>query len=470
MDSSKGDIGIVGLGVMGRNFTLNIADHGFSVVGYDKNSGRMQELNTEAGDRNVRTVENLEHLADLLKTPRIVMTLVPAGPIVDSVIKDLLPYLQSGDIIIDGGNSLFTDTDVRIKALAVKGIHFLGVGISGGEAGARFGPSIMPGGSKEAYEQVRAIFEASAARVDGEPCVRYMGSGSAGHYVKMVHNGIEYALMQLIAETYDIMKRGLGLTDDQLHEVYTAWNQTELNSYLLEITAKIFLEADDISGQRLIDVVLDEAGQKGTGKWASQNAMDLQVPVPTIHEAVTARDLSGCKVEREEASVRFGGWMKEYKGNKDTFLTQLQNALYASMIITYAQGFELLTKGSSAYVYGINPEDTATIWRGGCIIRAALLEKIKSIFREQPNISNLLASDFGRELTVLQWDIREVVKTAVDLEIPIPAMMASIAYFDGYRSAWLPANLIQAQRDYFGAHTYERVDTEGVFHTNWGID
>lgn len=470
LHESECDIGMIGLGVMGRNLALNMADHGFRVAGHDKDTNRLRQFNIEAGELGVRSALNPRQLAFMLEKPRIVMMLVPAGPIVDSVIKDILQYLEPDDMIIDGGNSLFTDTDVRIRALAERGIHFLGVGISGGETGARYGPSIMPGGSRAAYEHIRPIFEATAARVDGEACVRYMGSGSAGHYVKMVHNGIEYALMQLIAETYDLMKRGLGMTDTDLHSVYADWNQTELNCYLLEITAEIFLKVDDISGRPLIDVVLDEARQKGTGRWASQNAMELQEPTPTIHEAVAARDLSSHRNERKTLSTIIGGSVNRYDGKLNTFLIQMRNALYASMLIAYAQGFELLTRASSEYGYDINPEDAAAVWRGGCIIRAAVLEKIKSIFEEQPNISNLLASDLGRDLAGRQGDMREVVKTAVDLGIPIPAMMASLAYLDGYRSEWLPANLIQAQRDYFGAHTYERVDAKGVFHTKWGMD
>ena len=470
VNKSKYDIGMIGLGVMGRNFALNMADHGFSVVGYDKNPDRLQGLRLEAGDRSVYAAESINQLIEMLSTPHIVMALVPAGPVVDSVMKDLLPFLKTGDIIIDGGNSLYTDTDIRIQALAEKGISFVGIGISGGEHGARFGPSIMPGGSREAYDLIRPILEASAARFDGEPCVRYMGSGSAGHYVKMVHNGIEYALMQLIAETYDLMKRGLGLTDDELHVVYAQWNKTELSCYLLEITAEIFLQTDEISGKRLIDVVLDEAGQKGTGKWASQNAMELQVPTPTIHEAVAARDLSGCKADRESASRLLGGLTNCYKGDRNIFINQLKNSLYAAMLIAYIQGFELLIKASDAYGYNISLEDVAAIWRGGCIIRADILENIRVIFKDQPELSNLLISNLGKELMSRQDDMRDVVKTSADLGIPAPATMASLAYFDGYRSAWLPANLIQAQRDFFGAHTYERVDTKGIFHTKWKWD
>lgn len=467
MAERKYDIGMVGLGVMGRNFALNMADKGFSVAGYDKDLSKLEELRSEAEGRSVRGAESLGQLVGMLSVPRAVMMLVPAGPPVDSVILEVLPFLQPGDLIIDGGNSHFTDTNARAQALAKKDILFLGVGISGGEQGARFGPSMMPGGPKEAYERVRPIFEAAAARVDGEPCVRYMGPGSAGHYVKMVHNGIEYGLMQLIAETYDLMKRGLGLTDDELHSVYEQWNQGELNSFLIEITAQIFLKVDEQTGKRLVDVILDEAKQKGTGKWASQDAMDMQVPVPTIDAAVSARDLSAFKAEREAASDALKGPASAFHGDRDTFLSQLRNAMHASMIITYAQGMAQLTKASTDHNYGLNMEDIAAIWRGGCIIRAALLEEIRSIFQQTPDLPNLLVSELGKEVAQRQNDLRAIVRMAADISIPAPALMASLAYFDGYRSAWLPANLTQAQRDYFGAHTYERVDARGVFHTQW---
>lgn len=470
MAERKYDIGMVGLGVMGHNFALNMADKGFSVAGYDKDLSKSQELRSEAEGRSVRGAESFEQLVGMLSVPRAVMMLVPAGPPVDSVILDVLPSLQSGDLIIDGGNSHFTDTDTRAQALARKDILFLGVGISGGEQGARFGPSMMPGGPKEAYERVRPIFEAAAARVNGEPCVRYMGPGSAGHYVKMVHNGIEYGLMQLIAETYDLMKRGLGLTDDELHAVYDQWNQGELNSFLIEITAQIFLKVDEQTGKRLVDMILDEAKQKGTGKWASQDAMEMQVPVPTIDAAVSTRDLSAFKVEREAASDLLKGPAHASPGDRDTFLGQLRNAMYASMIITYAQGMAQLTKASTDHNYGLIMEDIAAIWRGGCIIRASLLEQIRAIFQQTPDLPNLLVSELGREVAQRQNDLRVIVRTAAEIGIPAPALMASLAYFDGYRSAWLPANLTQAQRDYFGAHTYERVDARGVFHTQWEQD
>jgi 6-phosphogluconate dehydrogenase len=392
------------------------------------------------------------------------------GP-VDAVIRDLLPHLQPGDLIIDGGNSHFDDTDLRGKMLAEKGLHFLGVGISGGESGARHGPSIMPGGPREAYERVRPIFEAVAAKVNGEPCVTYLGPGSAGHYVKMVHNGIEYGLMQLIAESYDLMKRGLGLSDDELHDVYARWNETELNGFLIEITAQIFRQVDEKTGRRLVDVILDEARQKGTGKWTSQDGMELQAPTPTIDAAVAARDLSTYKTERETASRLLGGPSPSFQGERGAFLEQLRSALYAAMILTYAQGMALLRVASQSYGYGLDLEAVARIWRGGCIIRAALLEPIRAAYRARPDLANLLLDpDLSAELVRRQGDLRAIVSHAAGLGIPAPGLMASLAYLDGYRSAWLPANLIQAQRDYFGAHTYERVDARGVFHTRWSDD
>lgn len=465
--SGQFDIGMVGLGVMGRNFALNMASHNFAVAGYDRDSDKLRKLSAEAGELNVAGVENLKEFISLLRVPRIVMMLVPAGPPVDSVISGVLPFLAPGDLIIDGGNSHFTDTDLRAQALSGKGIQFLGVGISGGEHGARYGPSMMPGGPKDGYERVRPIFESAAAKVDGEPCVRYMGPGSAGHYVKMVHNGIEYGLMQLIAETYDLMKRGLGLSDDELHSVYSHWNKEEINSFLIEITAQIFCKDEEQTGKLLINLIRDQARQKGTGKWASQDAMELQVPIPTIDAAVSARDMSGYKAEREDASRRLTGPALRLNVNRDSFLKQLQNAIYSAMIITFAQGMALLKKASDTHSYNLNLEDIAAIWRGGCIIRAALLEDIRTEYMKNPDLPNLLIGPLGDKVVERREDLRAVIVSAAGAGISVPAFMASLAYFDGYRSAWLPANLIQAQRDYFGAHTYERVDVEGVFHTEW---
>ena len=469
MTRQRCDIGMVGLGVMGQNLVLNIADHGFSVAGFDGNAEKTAELVSKAaGSRDIRGASSLQELAGLLKQPRAVIVLVPAGPSVDSVIEGLLPYLDPSDLIIDSGNSYFKDSDRRAQFLLEKGLLFSGMGISGGEYGARHGPSMMPGGTKEGYERVKTILEKASAQVNGEPCVAHMGSGSAGHYVKMVHNGIEYGLMQLIAETYDLMKRGLGLNNKELHEVYSRWGQAELSAYLLEITANIFLRKDEKTGKPLIDLILDEAGQKGTGKWTSWESMDLRVPTPTIDTAVMMRDLSACKSERKAANATLHGPARIHEGNRARFLGQLRNALYASMIMTYSQGMALLRRASNAYDYHLDLEAVARIWRGGCIIRADLLEDIRAAFKSHTELPNLLLdSHFGREVQSRQADLRSVVRAAADLGLPVPGLMASLAYFDAYRSEWLPANLTQAQRDYFGAHTYKRMDVDGTFHTEW---
>ena len=464
------DIGLIGLGVMGRNLVLNIADQGFSVAVYNRTIEKTRSfIKNEAGERDIRGGYNLKEFTSLLRKPRAIVMLVKAGPPVDDLIEEILSYLEPDTLIIDGGNSHFTDTNRRNKSLTEKGFLYMGMGISGGEYGARHGPSMMPGGPKEAYERVRPILEAAAAKVNGEPCVAYLGPASAGHYVKMVHNGIEYGLMELIAETYDLMKRGLGLTNDELHTVYDQWNRAELNSYLMEITANIFLQPDDKTDRRLIDAILDQAKQKGTGKWTSWDAMDLQVGTPTIDAAVVARDLSGYKAEREAASKVLKGPKITFRGDRKAFIGQLKNALYAATIITYAQGMALLKRASNAYGYGLNLDAVARIWRGGCIIRAALLEDVQTSFQKQPGLVNLLMdSHLGKELMARQGNLREVVSVAANLGLPAPGLMESLAYFDAYRSAWLPANLTQAQRDYFGAHTYERMDEKGVFHTEWG--
>jgi 6-phosphogluconate dehydrogenase len=465
------DIAMVGLGVMGRNLVLNMADHGFSVVGYDRDESKVAALRKEGQGKKVEAVSSPDDIVAKLSKPRAVMMLVPAGKPVDSVIRDMLPRLEPGDFLIDGGNSHFTDTDLRAKTLAEKGLKFIGVGISGGESGARHGPSMMPGGDAQAYERVRPILEACAAKVNGEPCVTHLGPGSAGHYVKMVHNGIEYGLMQLISETYALMKLGLGLSDDELHEVYKEWNQGELGSFLLEITAQIFCQVDDKTGQRLVDVILDAAKQKGTGMWTSQDAMALQVPTPTIDIAVSMRDLSAMKSEREAASRQAKRPSGKLDGDRKQFIQQLRGAFYASMIMTYAQGMAQLRQASQAYNYGLDPEAIARIWRGGCIIRAAVLEDIRRAFKARRDLPNLLIdAQLGGEVAKRQDDLRSVCRAAAQSGIPAPALMVSLAYFDGYHSSWLPANLIQAQRDCFGAHTYERVDEKGTFHTEWRID
>jgi 6-phosphogluconate dehydrogenase len=466
------EIGVVGLGTMGRNLVLNFADRGFSVAIYNRTAEHTREfMAREVGSRDIRPGYELKKFAGLLRRPRAMITMISAGEPVDAMIRELLPVLEPGDLLIDGGNSHFTDTNRRSRFLADKGILFMGLGVSGGEAGARYGPSLMPGGQREAYDRVAPMLEAIAAQVNGEPCVAYLGPGSAGHYVKMVHNGIEYAIIQLIAETYDLMKRGLGLTPDELHRVYAAWNDTELSSFLVEITARIFLKMDDKTGQPLVDLIRDEARQKGTGIWTSWEAMDLQVGTPTIDIAVVMRDLSGYKGERQVAAQVLKGPEITFSGDRARFLEKLPNALYAGLIAAYAQGLALLRKASATYNYGLNLETVARIWRGGCIIRAALLEEIRAAFQARPDLPNLLLDPkLARKFLARQRGLRDVVRVAADLGLPAPALMLTLAYFDAYRSAWLPANLIQAQRDYFGAHTYERLDGPGVFHTDWDQD
>jgi 6-phosphogluconate dehydrogenase len=468
MDEKKYQIGMIGLGVMGRNLVLNIAEHGYSVAGYDKDESQVKALQKDAGELNIKASPRLDEFVACLSSPRVIMLLVPAGKIVDSVIRDLMPFLNTGDQIIDAGNSHFKDTDLRSKSLAEKRILFMGIGISGGEEGARRGPSLMPGGPKEAYERVKAIFEAVAAHVDGVPCVTYLGPGSAGHYVKMVHNGIEYGLMQLIAESYDLLKRGVGLTDDELSALYHDWNSSELSSYLMEITSNIFRKIDVQTGKQLVDVILDVAKQKGTGMWTSQDAMDLSVPTPVVDAAVAMRNLSALKSDREALGKLYKLRTLQFKGDRNKFISQLKGAIYTAMIITFAQEMAQLQAASKAYAYELDLEDVARIWRGGCIIRASLLEDIGTAYRLHPNLANLLMDRRLRKLVKKnQKDLRLIVRVGAKLGLPVPALMASLAYFDGCRSAWLPANLIQAQRDDFGAHMYERVDARGEFHTNW---
>src|SRR5664280_3626986 len=462
------ELGMVGLGVMGRNLGLNMADHGFAVAGYDRDQTKVEALRRESAERNICGAANIPDFIVLLRQPRAIMMLVPAGAPVDSVIEDLLPHLDRNDLIIDAGNSYFKDTDVRAGNLTAKGIQFLGVGVSGGEEGARHGPSIMPGGPKEAYERVRPVFEAAAAKVDGDSCVTWLGPGAAGHFVKMVHNGIEYAVMQLLAETYDLMKRGLGLTDDELQDIYTSWDKGELNGYLVEITSHIFSQQDEKTGKRLIDEILDVAKQKGTGLWTSQSAMELQVPIPTIDLAVAMRDLSVFAKERDEAERLLLRPIRRLEGDRNNLLNELRGALYAGIVITYAQGMALLAVASDQYKYHLDLETVARIWRGGCIIRAVLLDDIRMAHRNQPGLPNLLlAPELSIRVIAHEEDLRRIVCAAIELGLPAPCFMTALAYLDGYRSAWLPANLIQAQRDYFGAHSYERIDVKGTFHTDW---
>ncbi len=468
MGSSVYEIGMIGLGVMGRNLALNIAEKGFPIAGYDLDKKQVEALNREAEGRPTTGVPDLGELVRLLRAPIAIMMLVPAGPPVDAVIDSLLPLLHPGDLLIDGGNSFFKDTTARMRRLDERSILYMGVGISGGESGARLGPSIMPGGPEAGYGRVRPILEAAAAKVDGEPCVAYLGPDAAGHYVKMVHNGIEYALMQLIAESYDLMKRGLGLSHERLAEIYAKWSASDFGGFLLDITATIFRKKDESSGGFLVDVIVDEAQQKGTGKWTVQDAMDLRAPVPAMSSAVHLRDLSDLRRQRQEAAKALSGPKGRLSGNEGEFVERLGRAMGAAMVVIYGQGMAQLAAASKQYGYGLKLEETAKIWRGGCIIRSALLEPIRKAFSRKPDLTNLLLDPFlGRMVVENQGDLRAVVAAAAEGGIPAPCFGSCLAYFDAYRSAWLPANLVQAQRDFFGAHRYTRLDRPGSYHTEW---
>jgi 6-phosphogluconate dehydrogenase len=467
MDSK---IGIVGLGVMGHNLALNMERNGFPVAGYDLDSAKTKAfLDGPAAGKEIIGVDSASALMAALGKPRRILLMVPAGSPVDSAIEHLKPHMQPGDILIDGGNSFFLDTERRNKALEAEGFNFIGTGVSGGEEGALWGPSLMPGGQRSAWEATAPIFSAIAAKAeDGQPCVDYMGPRGAGHYVKMVHNGIEYGDMQLIAEIYDLLMRGLGLSAGDLHAVFSEWNTGELKSYLIEITAKIFAEMDPESGKPLLDLILDEAQQKGTGKWASQNSLDVGAPIPTINAAVESRILSSLKTQRVDASRLIHGPVPAYKGNRQILIDAARDALYASKIISYAQGLGLLRITSDEYKYELQMSPIAKIWRAGCIIRADLLRDIMAAYQRDPALVNLLLDDsFRAAVESRQAALRLVVQTAIGTGIPVLALGASLAYFDAYRSERLPANLTQAQRDYFGAHTYRRVDRAGTFHTEW---
>lgn len=464
----KYDFGMVGLGVMGRNFILNVADNGFTAYGNDLDPEKVNALIAEGGDTSkVNAATDSKTFLEALSTPRKIMLLVPAGKIVDMVIESLLPNLDEGDLIIDGGNSFYTDTDRREAYLAKKGINFFGAGVSGGAKGARKGPSIMPGGNREAYQHVKPIFEAVAAKYQGEPCVAYLGPKSAGNYVKMVHNGIEYGLMQLTSEIYDILKKGADYNNDELHKTFDAWNKGRLQSFLVEITSEIFEREDDLAEGRLVDQILDKAKQKGTGKWTSQNAMDLGIPVPSIDIAVSMREISALKDERIEADKLYDR-PKVEKMDKSTMEKMAEESLYFSFIITYAQGLHQLADASKEYGYDLNIAEIAKIWRAGCIIRAGLLADISEAFEANPSLPNLLMSPtFVEKVQGTVDSTRELVAYGAKNGIPLPGLSNSLTYFDAYTSSRLPLNLIQAQRDYFGSHTYERLDREGIYHTEW---
>ena len=470
MSDALYDFGMIGLGTMGRNLLLNMADHGFAAIGFDKDVSKGALLESSATPGTiVKGVSTLAEMVQQLKKPGKIMMLVPAGPVVDSVINDLLPLVEKGDIVIDGGNSHYTDTLKRIEYLKDKGIHFMGMGVSGGEHGARTGPSIMPGGDVEAWKELKPILEAVSAKVNGnEPCVAYMGKAAAGHYVKMVHNGIEYAIMQLISEVYDMLKNSLGLNNDELHAIFKKWNEGELQSFLVEITAAIFLKEDDITKKRLVDVILDKAGSKGTGKWTSQDAMDLPVSIPTIDMAVAMRDLSSYKDERVAAAAIYKPKIKTVATGKEKIIQQLHDALYTATIICYAQGLSMLHKASAELKMEIPLKDVVKIWRGGCIIRSSLLEIFTAAYKRDADLSNILLNKKVASLVKKkQAGLRKIVQRGAAGKIPVAGLASALGYFDAYCSEKMPTNLIQAQRDFFGAHTYQRIDKEGSFHTDW---
>ncbi len=467
---NKCDIGLIGLAVMGENLVLNMESKGFSVAVYNRTTEVTEKFAANrAKNKNIVPTKTMEEFVQSLSRPRKAMIMVKAGAPVDAVINQLVPLLEKGDVIIDGGNSLFTDTQRRCKELEAQGIHFVGCGVSGGEEGALKGPSMMPGGPRESWEIVAPIFRKIAAQVDGEPCCRYMGPDGAGHYVKMVHNGIEYGDMQLICEAYAILKDLLGIEAKELAEIFTEWNAGELNSYLIEITSQIFRKVDPDTGKPLVDVILDKAGQKGTGIWTLQSAIKQAVVISTINAAVEARVISSRKQDRVEASkILPHPAKKPFTGDKQKLIDAVRDALYASKIVSYAQGMELLAAASVDSAWDLNFGDIATIWRGGCIIRAQFLNRIKEAYERNPKLKNLLLDPFFKDIiekTQDNW--RYAICQAIEHGVAAPAFSASLAYFDSYRQARLSSNLLQAQRDFFGAHTYERVDKPGVFHTEW---
>jgi 6-phosphogluconate dehydrogenase len=464
------DIGLIGLAVMGENLVLNMVSKGFQVAVFNRTTARVDEfIAGQATGKAIQGTHSLAELAAALERPRRLMLMVKAGKPVDDMIEQVLPYLEAGDILIDGGNSFFQDTRRRFHVLAAKGIRFVGMGVSGGEEGALHGPSLMPGGDREAYNEIAPMFTKIAAQVADGPCCSYVGSDGAGHYVKMVHNGIEYSDMQLIAEAYYILQKAGGLTATELHEVFAKWNEGPLDSYLIEITRDIMAVIDFETGKPLVELILDKAGQKGTGKWTSQNALDLGVPTPAITEAVFARCMSAVKAERVKAAAILKGPQGQWSGERSQLIQAVHDALYASKICSYAQGFSLLAAANKEYGWDLQFGEISLLWRGGCIIRARFLDKIRDAFSIAPELSNLMLDPFFADvLAQVQEPWRLVLKTCRDLGIPTPAFNASLDYYDSYRQAVLPANLIQAQRDYFGAHTYERIDKPGSFHTEWG--
>jgi 6-phosphogluconate dehydrogenase len=468
---AKFDFGMIGIGVMGSNLLLNIADHGFAVIGFDLKQERADKLEAAAKKETiVKGTTKIDVMVASLKKPRKIMMLVPAGKPVDTVIENLLPHLEDNDIVIDGGNSYYKDTLKRITYLQDKGIHFFGMGVSGGELGARLGPSMMPGGDKEAYQYLKPILEAIAAKADGEPCVAYMGNNAAGHYVKMVHNGIEYAMMQMISEAYDLLHRAGGLTNEALHTIFEKWNQGQLHSFLVEITAEVFKTQDNETedpSDFLVDKILDQAGSKGTGKWTSQEAMDLPIPIPTIDMAVCMRDLSVYKQQRVQAAELYQSTINKIEVDQND-LNHLENALAFCFTVAYAQGLSMLAKASEVLNMNIPMPDVIKVWKAGCIIRSALLGNFAEAYKKDPRLPNLLLdADIAEILENRSKSLRQVIQMGLTAKIPMNGMMSAIGYYDAYLSDRMPINLIQAQRDYFGAHTYQRIDKEGVFHTEW---
>jgi 6-phosphogluconate dehydrogenase len=463
----KYTLGMIGLGTMGRNLLLNMADHGYAVTGYDKDPKMLQILEEVGKEYDLKGFASLEDFVQSLELPRRIVLLVPAGAIVDSVIAELTPLLDKGDMIIDSGNSHFTDTTRRALALADQGLHFFGMGISGGEEGARFGPSMMPGGDKKAYSAMKEVLESIAAKVNGDPCVTYIGPGASGHFVKMVHNGIEYAMMQLLAEAYDIMKNGMGYQNDQIQSAFAKWNQGRLKSFLMEVTAEVFAFVDDKTGNLMIDMIKDEAKSKGTGKWTSQVSMDLSLPIPTINEAVSSRDVSKFKKLRVELAAAFPH-PTTIPENATELEDQLEEALYFAMISCYAQGLHLLWQASATYEYELNLQEIAQIWRGGCIIRAELLEDIYQAYSKDPALEHLFADkNIQEKIKSTLPSLRKVITLSIENGLPVTAFASTLTYFDSLRTEKLPSNLIQAQRDFFGAHTFERTDADGIFHAIW---
>lgn len=468
--SKKADIGLIGLAVMGENLVLNMESRGFTVAVYNRTVQKVTDfVEGRAKGKNIIGAHSVKEFVDSLAKPRKLMLMVKAGKPVDDFIDQVIPYLEEGDIIIDGGNSHFPDTIRRTKEIEEKGFLFIGTGVSGGEEGALKGPSIMPGGSEKAWPFVKDIFQSISAKVeDGSPCCEWLGSDGAGHFVKMVHNGIEYGDMQLISEAYYIMKHALGLSAKEMSDILTEWNKGELDSYLIEITRDILSKVDKETGEPLVELIMDTAGQKGTGKWTSQAALDLGIATPTITEAVFARYISAIKDERVAASKVISGPEVKFEGNKEEFLEALRQALFASKICSYAQGFAMMRQASEEHGWNLNFGDIALMWRGGCIIRAQFLDNIKDAFDKEPELANLLMAPYFKDIVEkAQTNWRLVVSTAINAGLPVPAFSSALAYFDSYRIEYLSANMIQAQRDYFGAHTYNRTDKEGTFHTEW---